>query len=391
MIAQHILFINKYQELWGMGRNASGQLGDGTTTNKLIPTRIGTDTDWKQVAVGEFHTVAIKNDGSLWAWGYNANGQVGDGTTANKNTPTRIGTDTDWKQVAAGSNHTVAIKNNGSLWAWGHNNYGQVGDGTTATRTTPTRIGADTDWKQVIIAGSTSYGIKLTLDLYGWGYNNVGQLGDGTTNNRLTPIKISITDPIGVSIQKIFPTNVPTNLIVACRSLDLYKLILKVQIPSQTGMRFLFSTDKTNWKSYNLTTRSWEVVSLENIRNQGMTKEQVESLNEIDLAPYRNVPFYIAVCMWTENQNETPVFRGIDGYIDAYTNTPSIQSISAECELLKSEQPKLYVSRDDGATWKEIRPDTLTQLDDLPEGTKLRVKAVLSNGQELHGLSYSWV
>jgi len=55
-------------------------------------------------------TVAVKTDGTLWAWGQNGNGQLGDGTTTDRSTPVRVGTYTDWVSVAAGNQHTVALR-----------------------------------------------------------------------------------------------------------------------------------------------------------------------------------------------------------------------------------------------------------------------------------------
>jgi len=65
---------------------------------------------------------------------------LGDGTTTNRNAPVRIGTANDWTTIAAGDYHTIALKTNGSLWAWGYNDYGQIGDGGGAYRYNPTGI-----------------------------------------------------------------------------------------------------------------------------------------------------------------------------------------------------------------------------------------------------------
>jgi alpha-tubulin suppressor-like RCC1 family protein len=41
-----------------------------------------------KIAAGAYYTAVIKSDGTLWAWGSNSSGQLGDGTTADKNVPT---------------------------------------------------------------------------------------------------------------------------------------------------------------------------------------------------------------------------------------------------------------------------------------------------------------
>jgi hypothetical protein len=95
---------------------------------------------WQSVSAGNYHTLAIKTDGSLWAWGYNFEGQLGDGTNISKNSPVQIDSTTNWQSVPAGSLHTLAIKADGSLWAWGINLNGALGDGTNINKNTPTEL-----------------------------------------------------------------------------------------------------------------------------------------------------------------------------------------------------------------------------------------------------------
>ena len=42
------------------------------------------------VAAGEGHSLAVESGGTAWAWGWNGSGQLGDGTTTNRTTPTQV-------------------------------------------------------------------------------------------------------------------------------------------------------------------------------------------------------------------------------------------------------------------------------------------------------------
>ena len=176
--------------LWAWGQNYRGQLGDGTTTDRLSPAQIGTDAYWQTVVASGEHTVALKDDGTLWSWGFNFFGQLGDGTTINRSLPVQIGAATNWHSVSAGSRHTVAIQGDGTLWAWGDNSNGQLGDGTTTNRSLPVKIGTYPTWESASAGSNHSVAIQGDGTLWAWGYNSNGQLGDGTTTNKSLPVQI---------------------------------------------------------------------------------------------------------------------------------------------------------------------------------------------------------
>ena len=190
--AFHSLALKTDGTLWAWGENWTGQLGDGSSLNRTSPVYVLSGVS-DIAAAGDAiygHSLALKTDGSLWAWGYNADSQLGDGTTATRKTPIQVMNDV--AAMEAGGFyiwfHTFAIKTDGSLWAWGYNRNGQLGDGTTTSRRNPVQV--LTGVAAISTGASHTLALKTDGSLWAWGYNAYGELGDGTTTNRLLPVQV---------------------------------------------------------------------------------------------------------------------------------------------------------------------------------------------------------
>lgn len=192
----HFIAINQDGTLWAWGKNTQGQLGDGSTVDKITPVQISSDTNWVHISSGSSGNLAIKSNGTLWAWGYNAWGNLGNGSSGGYVlTPTQIGLDTDWKEASLGYYASVALKTNGTLWTWGNNSYGYLGNGSGQNYQIliPTQVGIENNWKSV--SGRQAHVLALKEDntLWAWGQNIYGQLGIGTSGsatNSYTPIQV---------------------------------------------------------------------------------------------------------------------------------------------------------------------------------------------------------
>jgi alpha-tubulin suppressor-like RCC1 family protein/endonuclease/exonuclease/phosphatase family metal-dependent hydrolase len=174
---------------WCWGDNALGQLGVGNDDRQTRPKRVGTATDnWLRLSTGYGHSCGIRANGSLHCWGLNDRGQLGDGTTTGRLVPTPVAGGGTWSDVAVTDGGTCAVAGNGAVWCWGDNRYGQVATASAAVFTKPTRRAAPTG--ATMIAGGWLHACAARADqsVSCWGSNEVGQRGNnnGASARRTT-------------------------------------------------------------------------------------------------------------------------------------------------------------------------------------------------------------
>ncbi|MBI3132207.1 MAG: hypothetical protein HYZ13_12880 [Acidobacteria bacterium] len=177
--------------------NEHGQLGDGTTQDRALPSPIPQPPGQviRSLAAGEGHSVLLTRDGRLFASGRNDRGQLGNGsTTASVNWIEVKGIDRVI-QVACGLHHTYALLADGSVWGWGDNRHSQVsGAGETSIKLPKqlplTRI-------RTVISGAT-HGLALTEEggAWGWGDGRDGVLGAGSKGPKFPPVPLAFLPPL---------------------------------------------------------------------------------------------------------------------------------------------------------------------------------------------------
>ena len=214
------LAIDQDGNIWAWGYNDNGQLGNGKTSGTntpqsvlLDPKHASTVLKAVQVSAGDFHSLAIDQDGNTWAWGRNDYGQLGNGKTSGTNAnptpslvlldPKHASTVLKAVQVSAGDFHSLAIDQDGNTWAWGRNDYGQLGNGSTSDLRNPVpgsvlRNPKDTSTVLKAVQVSAGWAHSLAVDTDGnawaWGQNNYGKLGNNTTSNQYSPVKVFASD-----------------------------------------------------------------------------------------------------------------------------------------------------------------------------------------------------
>ena len=225
------------------GYNASGQLGDGSNTDRLTPTLVAVSggLTFTTIAAGSEHTCAIQqanvgpssvgrrsvSAGAAYCWGYNNAGQLGDGTTTDHNVPTAVDTTFTFSTISAGEGHTCAIQqanvgavsvgrrsvSEAAAYCWGKNTNGQLGNATNVSSTLPVAVARNLSYTAIGAGFRHTCGITAAAT-YCWGWNVAGQLGDGTTSDRNTPILDDAPASSGGSSSAPEATAVPTRTAV---------------------------------------------------------------------------------------------------------------------------------------------------------------------------------
>jgi alpha-tubulin suppressor-like RCC1 family protein len=118
----HSLALSESGRLYAWGSNAHGELGNGTTTSSLAPVAVVLPPELsgvviRQIVAGDEFSALLTVDGRVFTWGSNQYGQIGDGTSVDRLVPGAVDTSGVLQgmvvtQISAGQSYLLALASN---------------------------------------------------------------------------------------------------------------------------------------------------------------------------------------------------------------------------------------------------------------------------------------
>lgn len=187
-LGNHQCAVTETGHAYCWGRNANGQVGDGTTDGRATPVPVGGGITFASVTGGGGTSCGLTPTGVAYCWGFNDAGQLGNGTTVDAATPQPVSGGHTFVSLEVGFNHTCGVTDLDEAWCWGLNADGQLGVGDTTDRSVPTLVSGGHTFASVTLGETHSCGLTADPIALCWGEATDGRLGNGDdTTNRTAP------------------------------------------------------------------------------------------------------------------------------------------------------------------------------------------------------------
>ena len=192
------------------GNNSYGQLGSGQTSEELeesaIPVQVADITDAIAIASSQWHSCALREDGTIACWGDNDSGLLGSGHTSEEleesAVPVQVADITDAIAIAIGKWHSCALREDGTIACWGSDNglgrFGEIesdfqGTAQLGTFPVPLQVTDITDAVAIATGEEHSCALHQNGKISCWGYNLWGRLGNGQSGAEESDTPVEVT------------------------------------------------------------------------------------------------------------------------------------------------------------------------------------------------------
>ena len=153
---------------------APTRIHDGNDGGTPVPQQLATYT---QIACGEHHACALRDDGAVYCWGLDTSGQTS-AAPSPSSAPVQVGLASPASAIGLGAYHSCAVVS-GGVYCWGDDLVDQINHGGVSTATP---IVTGVDGATGICAGYSHTCVSLVNGgVTCWGQNSAGQLGNGST------------------------------------------------------------------------------------------------------------------------------------------------------------------------------------------------------------------
>lgn len=162
------------------GNKLYGQVGDGISSGtQTTPVLINAGNPYIDVAMGADHACAVRMTGEVDCWGRGDLGQIGDGNTLDRNMPTQVSSLSGIQKIYSGQKYSCALDTIGKAFCWGEGTTGKLGNSMPDPSSTPVPSQPTYSFASLALSSNTTCGIDLAdSKAKCWGYSYYGLLGN---------------------------------------------------------------------------------------------------------------------------------------------------------------------------------------------------------------------
>jgi alpha-tubulin suppressor-like RCC1 family protein len=204
---EHSLALDAAGHAWAWGHNSSGELGNNSRDQSLLPVAVNmpANVTFTALSAGYDRSFALDTAGHAWAWGDNSDGALGINSTGQSLLPVAVDMPANvaFTTISAGYDHSLALDTAGDAWTWGNNKEGELGTSTVPT-SSPAPVAVQMPANVTFTTVSAGYYFSLALDTAGhgwaWGVNGAGKLGNNSSDPSQVPVAVQMPPNVTFSM-----------------------------------------------------------------------------------------------------------------------------------------------------------------------------------------------